>query len=142
LAGNGVKPGRDKFFNALRDNPPLLEKPPSFAPRTANSRHCLPVFGNLVKGMVLTGRNRAAYPSIRGDGGFICLALIPAMRPGKIAGCQAGNTLEAGGALAALKKAATALGEGGGRFIIPAAAVSSAAMGMLGGLPGAGRASA
>jgi hypothetical protein len=116
LSKYGVKLGRGRFSSVLRGSPPPLEKPPSFTPRTANSRRYLPVFHNPAKGMVLTGRNQAGASGItriRSDGGFLYLALISDMRPRKIAGRHAGNTLEAPGALAALKKAVAALGEGG-----------------------------
>ena len=63
LAENGVKLGRDRFFNVLREHSLLLEKLPSFAPKTASSRHSLPVFHNLVKEMTLTGRNQAGTHS-------------------------------------------------------------------------------
>ena len=49
LAENGVKLGRDRFFSVLRENSLLLERLTSFAPKTTNSRHSLPVFHNLVK---------------------------------------------------------------------------------------------
>jgi transposase InsO family protein len=69
----------------------------------------------MVKDMVLTGRNQAWASDItyiRTDEGFLYLALISDRWSRKIAGYHAGNTLEAEGALAALKKAAAALGEG------------------------------
>ena len=99
----------------LRENSLLLEKLPSFAPKTANSRHSLPVFHNLVKDMTLTGRNQARASDItyiRTDEGFIYLALISDMWSRKIAGHHAGDTLEAEGALCALERAAATLGEG------------------------------
>ena len=46
LAENGVKLGRDRFFGVLRENSLLLERLPSFAPKTASSRYSLPVFHN------------------------------------------------------------------------------------------------
>ena len=115
LAENGVKLGRDRFFDVLREHSLLLEKLPSFAPKTTNSRHSLPVFHNLVKEMTLTGRNQAWASDItyiRTDKGFICLALISDMWLRKIVGYHAGDTLEAEGALRALERAAATLGEG------------------------------
>jgi len=58
LAREGVKIGRDRFFQVLREKGLLLEKLPG-VPRTTNSRHSLPVFHNLVKDMTLTGPNQA-----------------------------------------------------------------------------------
>jgi transposase InsO family protein len=92
LAENGVKLGRDRFFDVLRENSLLLEKLPSFAPKTTNSRHCLPVFHNLVKDMVLTGRNQAWASDItyiRTDEDFIYLALISDMWSRMIVGYHA-----------------------------------------------------
>ena len=111
----GVKIGRDRFFSVLRKNSLLLEKQPSFTPKTTNSRHSLPVFRNLVKALVLTGRNQAWASDItyiRTDEGFIYLALISDMWSRKIVGHHAGDTLEAEGALRALERAAATLGEG------------------------------
>ena len=115
LAENGVKLGRDRFFEVLRENSLLLKKMPSFAPKTTNSRHSLPVFHNLVKEMTLTGRNQAWASDItyiRTDEGFIYLALISDMWSRKIVGYHAGDTLEAEGALRALEQAVATLGEG------------------------------
>jgi hypothetical protein len=56
LAYAGVKIGRDRFFEVLREKLLLLERLPG-VPRTTDSRHSLPVFHNLVKGMELTGPN-------------------------------------------------------------------------------------
>ena len=115
LVEHGVKLGRDRFFDVLRENSLLLEKLPSFAPKTTNSRHSLPVFHNLVKGMTLSGRNQAWASDItyiRTDEGFIYLALISDMWSRKIVGYHAGDTLEAAGALRALEQAVLTLGEG------------------------------
>ena len=115
LAEHGVKLGRDRFFAVLREHSLLLEKLPSYAPKTTNSRHSLPVFRNLVRDMTLTGRNQAWASDItyiRTDEGFIYLALISDMWSRKIVGYHAGDTLEAEGALRALERAAATLGEG------------------------------
>ena len=115
LAGHGVKLGRDRFFDVLREHSLLLERLPSCAPKTTNSRHSLPVFHNRVKDMALTGRNQAWASDItyiRTDEGFVYLALISDMWSRKIAGFHAGDTLEAEGALRALEQAVATLGEG------------------------------
>jgi transposase InsO family protein len=54
----GPPVGRDRFFGVLREKSLLLE-PLKRVPKTANSRHSLPVFHNPVKAMVLTGPNQA-----------------------------------------------------------------------------------
>ena len=115
LAGYGIKLGRDRFFNVLREKSLLLEKQPSFTPKTTNSRHSLPVFHNLVKDMTLTGRNQAWASDItyiRTDAGFIYLALISDKWSRKIVGYHGGDTLEAVGALRALAGAVATLREG------------------------------
>ena len=48
-AGAGL--GRDRFFDVLADRDLLLEPLPK-RPRTTDSRHCLPVFSNLISGIV------------------------------------------------------------------------------------------
>jgi transposase InsO family protein len=90
----------------LRERGLLLERLPSFTPVTTNSRHSLPVFRNLVKDMTLTAPNQAwasDIPYIRTDEGFLYLALRSDMRLRKIVGYHAGDTLEAEGAIAALR---------------------------------------
>jgi hypothetical protein len=82
LAEDGIKLGRDKFFGVLRERGLLLERLPPAAPKTTNSRHSLPVFRNLVKGMSLTGPNQAwasDITCIRTDEGFLYLAHFFAM---------------------------------------------------------------
>jgi transposase InsO family protein len=106
--------GRDRFSGVLREKSLLLE-PLKGEPKTANSRHSLPVFHNLVKAMVLTGPNQAwaadiAY--IRTGEGFLYLSLLTDMRSRKTAGYHAGDTLEAEGAIKALKLAPAKLPEG------------------------------
>jgi transposase InsO family protein len=108
LAREGIKLGRDKFFSVLRERGLPPERLPAFTPKTANSRHSLPVFRNLVKGMALTAPNQAWASDItyiRTDEGFLYLALISDMWSRKIVGYHAGDTLEAEGALAALRMA-------------------------------------
>jgi putative transposase len=43
LAEAGVKLGRDRLFEVLREHEMLLERRPAQYPRTTNSYHCLPV---------------------------------------------------------------------------------------------------
>jgi hypothetical protein len=42
LAEDGITLGRDRFFEVLWERGLLLERLPSFTPRTTNSRHSLP----------------------------------------------------------------------------------------------------
>jgi transposase InsO family protein len=114
LAEAGVPVGRDRFFGVLREKSLLLE-PLKRAPKTANSRHSLPVFRNPVKDMVLTGPNQAWAADItyiRTGEGFLYLSLITDMRSRKTAGCHAGDTLETEGTIRTLETALAQLPEG------------------------------
>jgi transposase InsO family protein len=116
LVADSIKRGRDKFFEVLRKRGLLLERLPSFTPVTTNSRHSLPVFRNLMKAMTLTGPNQAWASDIiylRTDEGFLYLALISDRWSRKLVGYHAGDTLEAEGALAALRMAVAGLPAGG-----------------------------
>lgn len=107
LAAAEVKTGRDKFFEVLREKGLLLEPLPR-VPRTTNSRHCLPVFTNLLKQMTLQRPNQAWVSDItyvRTDEGYLYLSLITDAWSRKIVGCHAGDTLETEGCLLALRRA-------------------------------------
>jgi putative transposase len=104
LLRSGVGIGRDRFFEVLRDKGLLLAPLPR-APRTTNSRHCLPVFTNLFKEMVLTGPNQAWVSDItyvRTEEGYLYLSLITDAWSRKIVGYHSGDTLETEGCLRAL----------------------------------------
>jgi transposase InsO family protein len=103
----GVKIGRDRFFEVLRERSLLLERLPGI-PKTTNSRHSLPVFHNLVKDLVLTAPNQAWAADItyiRSDEGFLYLSLLMDLWSRKIVGAHAGDTLEAEGAVCTLEMA-------------------------------------
>ena len=103
----GVSIGRDRFFELLAENDMLVE-PRRGTPRTTDSRHCLPVFHNLLAGMSLTAPNQAWVSDltyIRTDEGFLYAALITDAWSRKIVGAHIGDSLEAEGCLAALDKA-------------------------------------
>jgi transposase InsO family protein len=98
----------------LREKGLLPGKLPG-VPRTTDSRHSLPVFHNLVKGMTLTGPNQAwagDITYIRTDEGFLYLSLIMDLWSRKIVGYHAGDTLETEGTLRALKMALSNLPPG------------------------------
>jgi transposase InsO family protein len=110
----GVKVGRDRFFEVLRERSLLLDRLPG-VPKTTNSRHSLPVFHNLVKGMELAGPNQAwagDITYIRTEQGFLYLSLLMDMWSRKIVGSHAGDTLEAEGAIRTLEMALKELPEG------------------------------
>ena len=103
----GVRLGRDLFFEVLAERELLLEPLPK-RPRTTNSRHCLPVFTNLLKGMELTGPNQALAGDltyVRTDEGFLYLSLLTDLYSRKIVGFHGGDTLETEGCLKSLEMA-------------------------------------
>ena len=90
LAETGVSVGRDRFFDLLAEYD-LLVVPKPGAPHTTNSRHCLPVFHNLLAGMVLQVPNEVWVSDltyIRTDEGFLYAALITDAYSRKIVGCH------------------------------------------------------
>ena len=110
----GVKIGRDRFFEVLGARGLVLEPLPK-APRTTNSRHCLPVFRNLLADMNVEGPNQAWVSDItyiRTDEGFLYLSLVTDAWSRKIVGYHAGDTLETEGCLRALEKAVKELMDG------------------------------
>jgi putative transposase len=107
LAEAGVNVGRDRFFEVLAEAD-LLVVPKPGTPRTTNSRHSLPVFGNLLAGTVLCAPNEAWVSDltyIRTDEGFLYAALITDAYSRKIVGADIGDSLEAEGCLRALDQA-------------------------------------
>jgi putative transposase len=107
LDDSGISIGRDRFFSILRENEMLIEKKES-TPKTTNSRHCLPVFHNLVKDIEITAPNQAWCSDltyIRTDENFMYAALITDMYSRKIVGAYIGDSLESIGCLTALDKA-------------------------------------
>lgn len=108
LAEAGVKVGRDRFLAVLRQGGLLLEPLPGEYPRTTDSYHCLPVFTNLVKELVLSGPNEAWVSDltyVRTEEGFLYLALVTDKYSRKIVGYHCGDTLEAIGCVQALAMA-------------------------------------
>jgi len=114
LEGEGVRLGRDRFFEVLRNQALLLEPLPK-APRTTNSAHSLPVFSNLVKDLELRGPNQVwvsdiTYIRTRED--FAYLSLITDKFSKKIVGYHLGQTLSAEDTLKALDMAIATLPAG------------------------------
>ena len=114
LSEAGVSVGRDRFFELLAESD-LLVVPKPGAPRTTNSRHSLPVFGNLLVGKVLCAPNEVWVSDlryIRTDEGFLYAALITDAYSRKIVGAHIGDSLEAEGCLRALDQALKTLPAG------------------------------
>jgi putative transposase len=113
LAENKAAVGRDRFFEVLGRNGLLVERKPGRA-RTTDSRHCLPVFHNLVAGKK-PGEVNEIWVSdltyIRTEEGFLYAALITDMCSRKIVGSFIGDSLEAEGCINALTEALAQLPE-------------------------------
>ena len=108
LAAEGVCLGRDRFLEVLRAAGLLLEPKPAKYPCTTNSHHCLPVFQNRIKGLVVSRPNEVWVGDltyVRVATGFLYLSLLTDKASRKVVGYHCGETLAAGGCLAALKRA-------------------------------------
>jgi putative transposase len=105
LAEAGVAVGRDRFFEVLRVGGLLLSPLPKEYPRTTNSYHCLPVFTNRIKDLVLSQPNEVWVSDLtylRTEEGFLYLALVTDKYSRKIVGYHCGDTLETIGCVRAL----------------------------------------
>lgn len=108
LAREGVRLGRDRFLEVLREHDLLLEPKPAEYPCTTNSHHCLPVFTNRIKGLEVSKPNEVWVGDltyVRTEMGFLYLALLTDKKSRKVVGYHCGETLAAGGCLEALKQA-------------------------------------
>jgi putative transposase len=117
LHQEGVKLGRDRFFEVLRGQGLLLEPKPAEYPRTTNSYHCLPVFTNRIKGVAVRRANEVWVGDLtylRTREGFMYLALLTDKHSRKVVGYHCGDTLETAGCLAALQAALAELPAGAG----------------------------
>lgn len=108
LARAGVRLGRDRFLEVLRAQDLLLAPKPAAYPCTTNSHHCLPVFTNRIKDLVVSQPNEVWVGDltyVRTAMGFLNLALLTDKASRKVVGYHCGDTLAASGCLAALKQA-------------------------------------
>lgn len=115
LAEAGVKVGRDRMFEVLREQDLLVKRRPAANPRTTNSYHCLPVFRNLARDLKVTRPNQlwvGDLTYIRSREGYLFLALITDKLSRKIVGYHCADTLEAIGCVKALEMALETLPEG------------------------------
>lgn len=111
----GVRIGRDRMFEVLRDHHLLLEPVPAQYPSTTQSYHNLPVFRNVIKEMEVTAPNQVWVSDItylRTRESFVYLALITDKFSRKIVGWHAGDSLEAVGCVQALEGALANLPRG------------------------------
>jgi putative transposase len=110
----GVEIGRNRFFDVLRGED-LLVKPRKKKARTTDSRHTLPVFGNLVKDRLARGRNEiwvGDLTYIRTLEGFRYLSLIMDLGTRKVIGHHLSKTLESLGCVHTLEMALKELVDG------------------------------
>jgi putative transposase len=108
LGEAGVQIGRDRMFEVLRERDLLVEPKPAEYPRTTNSYHCLPVFGNQIKDLEVKKPNEVWVVDLtylRTAEGFVYLALLTDKMSRKIVGYHCGDTLEAEGCIQALDMA-------------------------------------
>jgi putative transposase len=103
----GLKVGRDKLFDILREHEMLIRRKKASC-KTTDSYHRFHKYNNLVKGMEVTAPNQVWVSDItyiRTVKGFCYLALITDMYSRKIVGYDISDSLELAGCLRALKKA-------------------------------------
>jgi len=115
LSQAGVRLGRDRFFEVLRQKGLLVEPKRSETPHTTQSYHNLPIFRNLVKGGQFHQPNEAWVGDltyVRTEEGFMFLALLTDMVSRHIVGYHVGDSLESIGCQAALEMALKQLPEG------------------------------
>ncbi len=116
LTEQGIKMGRDRFFDWLRAEG-LLIRPRKQYVRTTNSNHRFRVYANLIEGKKLTDKNQVWVSDItylRTGNGFSYLALITDAWSRKIVGYDVSNSLELQGCVRALKMAMKQLPENHG----------------------------
>ena len=107
LAKADVIVGRDRFFQVLRNNELLLDRPVRSV-RTTDSRHSFRVYENLLKDRELTRPHQALVSDItyiRTTEGFLYLCLVMDAFSRAIVGFDCSDSLEREGALRALAKA-------------------------------------
>lgn len=114
LAEAGVRLGRDRFRDLLFRYELLIERKRNYC-RTTNSWHGFGVYSNRLKDAALAGPNQAWVSDItyiRTEKGFVYLALITDAFSRAIVGWDCSDSLEAEGALRALKMALRGLPKG------------------------------
>ena len=111
----GVKVGRDRMFEVLRNRELLVEPKISDYPRTTSSYHCLPVFKNLIKERELSQPNEVWVGDLtylRTEERFMYLSLLTDKMSRKIVGHHCNDTLESVGCMRALEMALREMPEG------------------------------
>jgi len=107
LLAKGIKLGRDKLFDILREHDMLVRRKRSFV-KTTNSYHKFHKYNNLIKELKITRPNQvwvADITYIRLTRGHCYLALITDVFSRKIVGYDISDSLELAGCIRALKMA-------------------------------------
>jgi len=107
LVEAGVRIGRDRFFEVLREHELLIHRKVRSA-RTTDSRHGMRVYANLLSELELSEPHQALVSDItylRTETGFVYLCLVMDAFSRKIVGFDCSDTLEREGALRALGQA-------------------------------------
>jgi putative transposase len=107
LARMGVRVGRDRLFEILREKDLLIE-PARARPRTTDSRHSFHMFPNLLRHVEPSMPHQVWVGDVtyvRTEEGFLYLSLLTDGFSRKIVGYHANDTLEAEGCLKSLKMA-------------------------------------
>jgi transposase InsO family protein len=108
LSRIGIEIGRDRLFKVMRGHDMLVKPLPRKTYRTTDSRHNLPLYGNLIRDLEPTGPNQiwvGDITYIRTEVGFEHLSLIMDLYSRKIVGYQCGEDLSAEATLIALNRA-------------------------------------
>jgi transposase InsO family protein len=98
LEDMGIRIGRDRFFELLRDQGLLIARTRRGGPRTTDARHRFRTYPNLIRGLELTGPHQAWVSDItyvRTEEGWVYVYLISDAYSRKIVGHVTGDTLEA-----------------------------------------------
>ena len=103
----GIKIGRDRFFDVLRRHKLLIKRRRNFV-RTTNSFHRFRVYNNLIKDKNICHPNQVLVSDltyINTREGYLYLSLVMDAYSRKIVGYEVSDTLEAVGCLRALNMA-------------------------------------
>ena len=110
---HGIKIGRDKFFNFMRENNLLISKKRKYT-KTTNSFHRFHKYPNLIKEYIPTGSNQLYVSDItyiRLVGSFAYLSIITDAYSRKIVGHKLHKNLSRDGCIYALQKALVSMPE-------------------------------
>lgn len=109
LANDGVKIGRDRFFDILRKQGLLIERRRAFVPKTTKFDPSLPISLNLAKDIVVDSPNQVHVSDItyiKVGGRYAYLALVSDRFCRDVIGWHLSDSLKSSGPVAALKMAA------------------------------------